>query len=68
MSGVEPSVIHTFTIGRMAIEQGPYMRPASPSRLDVEIRPDADGAIGAIWVAGEARLVSRRTLCLEAAA
>lgn len=53
---------------RMAIEQGRHMRPASPSRLDVEIRRDASGLVEAIWVAGEARLVSRSAICLEEAA
>lgn len=50
---------------QLAIEQGRYMRPASPSRLNTEVRRDARGAIGAIWVSGEARLVSRRTIRLE---
>lgn len=49
---------------RLAIEQGRHMTPASPSRLDVEIRRDAKGLIGSIWVAGEARLVSRQTVRL----
>lgn len=48
----------------LSIEQGRHMTPASPSRLDVDIRRDAKGLIGSIWVAGEARLVSREAVCL----
>lgn len=50
---------------RLVIEQGRYMPAPSPSRLEVEIRRAATGAMQSIWVSGEARLMSRRTVHLE---
>jgi PhzF family phenazine biosynthesis protein len=47
---------------RALLEQGRFMTPPSPSRLEAELDAGPQDGVGAIWVAGAATLVERRAL------
>jgi PhzF family phenazine biosynthesis protein len=51
----------------LRIEQGRFMDPPSPSRLEANLELDDGGAVTAVWVSGTAALKARRLLAPEVA-
>lgn len=47
------------------IEQGHFMKPASPSLINAEIEQNAENDISAVWVSGYGEVIDRKKLVLE---